>query len=105
MSIKIAALGTALALGACAATPFETLRAPSIVMFRRPKGTTPQRVPRRHLPAVARRPKDDVTYALTSWDGTDLGTCKGCELRNRPIKVAEKRGFAMFFYRHVALAK
>ena len=42
--------------------------------------------------------KDDALYALTSWDGTDLGTCKGSELRNRPIKVAEKRGFAMFFY-------
>ena len=43
--------------------------------------------------------KDDALYALTSWDGRDLGTCKGSELRNRPIKVAEKRGFAMFFYR------
>ena len=42
--------------------------------------------------------KDDVTYALTSWDGKSLGTCKGSELRTRPIKVAEKRGFAMFFY-------
>ena len=42
--------------------------------------------------------KDDATYALTSWDGKSLGTCKGSELRTRPIKVAEKRGFAMFFY-------
>ena len=43
--------------------------------------------------------KDDVEYALTSWDGKDLGTVKGAELRTRPIKVAEKRGFAMFFYK------
>ena len=48
--------------------------------------------------------KDDALYALTSWDGTDLGTCKGSELRNRPIKVAEKRGFAMFFYRALPAA-
>ena len=42
--------------------------------------------------------KDDVAYALTSWDGKPLGVFKGTELRTRPIKVAEKRGFAMFFY-------
>ena len=42
--------------------------------------------------------KDNVTYALASWDGQPLGTLKGAELRTRPIKVAEKRGFAMFFY-------
>ena len=48
---------------------------------------------------------DGALYALASWDGTDLGTCKGSELRNRPIKVAGKRGFAMFFDKHVAFAK
>ena len=45
--------------------------------------------------------KDNVTYALASWDGQPLGTLKGAELRTRPIKVAEKRGFAMFFYSSV----
>ena len=42
--------------------------------------------------------KDDAEYALESWDGKALGTLKGTELRTRPINVAEKRGFAMFFY-------
>jgi len=42
--------------------------------------------------------KDDAEYALTSWDGKDLGAFTGADLRTRPIKVAEKRGFAMFFY-------
>ena len=42
--------------------------------------------------------KDGVEYALMAWDGTSLGTVKGAELRTRPINVAGKRGFAMFFY-------
>ena len=49
--------------------------------------------------------KDGVDYEITLWDGRSVGTLKGEELRTRRVKVPEKRGFAMFFYKHVAFTK